>query len=99
LAVEVYELLHECRDYGLKDQMTRSAISTVSNIPEGAERGSKAEYIRFLHIAKGSAAELRTQVYIAHRTGTPKQEPGRALITKKPKNLQHARQPNQVLKA
>jgi len=37
------------------------------NIAEGAERDSKAEYIRFLHIAKGSAAELRTQVYIARK--------------------------------
>ena len=65
LAVQVYELLKECRDFGMKDQMTRSAVSIASNIAEGAERSSGPEYIRFLHIAKGSAAELRTQVYIA----------------------------------
>jgi four helix bundle protein len=47
--------------------MTRVAVSIPSNIAEGAERDSKAEYIRFLHIAKGSAAELRTQVYIARK--------------------------------
>ena len=64
-AVWVYELLKDCRDFGMKDQMTRSAVSIPSNIAEGAERDSKAEYIRFLHTAKGSAAELRTQVYIA----------------------------------
>lgn len=64
-AVWVYELLKDCRDFGMKDQMTRSAVSIASNIAEGAERDSKAEYVRFLHIAKGSAAELRTQVYIA----------------------------------
>ncbi len=81
LAVRVYEVLHDCHDYGLKDQMTRSSISIASNIAEGAERDSKAEYIRFLHIAKGSAAELRTQVYIAHRIGTLKEEPTQSLLT------------------
>ena len=69
MAVDVYEVLKECRDYGLRDQMTRAAVSVASNIAEGAERDSKAEYIRFIHIAKGSAAELRTQTYIAHRIG------------------------------
>lgn len=67
LAVKIYELLNDCRDFGLKDQMTRSAVSVPSNISEGCERGSKADFIRFLHIAKGSAAELRTQVYIADK--------------------------------
>ena len=57
LAVRVYDALRDCRDYGLKDQMTRAAVSIASNIAEGAERDSRAEYIRFLHIAKGSAAE------------------------------------------
>lgn len=67
LAVRVYEVLESCRDFGLKDQMTRSAISIASNIAEGAERGSAPDFIRFLHMSKGSAAELRTQVYIACR--------------------------------
>ena len=67
LAVDIYESLRKCSDYGLKDQMTRSVVSIASNIAEGAERNSKTEYIRFLHIAKGSAAELRTQVYIAQQ--------------------------------
>jgi four helix bundle protein len=69
LAVDIYESLRKCSDYGLKDQMTRSSVSIASNIAEGAERNSKTEYIRFLHIAKGSAAELRTQVYIAQQIG------------------------------
>jgi four helix bundle protein len=49
--------------------MTRSAISIPSNIAEGSERDSTQEYIRFIHIAKGSAAELRTQLYIAGEIG------------------------------
>jgi four helix bundle protein len=65
LAVRVYEELKNCKDFGLKDQMTRAAVSIASNIAEGAERDTAAEFMRFLHIAKGSAAELRTQVYIA----------------------------------
>ena len=65
LAVRVCNLLNGCKDYAFKDQMTRSALSIASNIAEGAERDSKAEFIRFLNIAKGSAAELRTQLYIA----------------------------------
>ncbi len=69
LAVRVYEVLRECRDFGLKDQMTRAAVSISSNIAEGAEGDSKQEFVRFLHIAKGSAAELRTQVYIACKIG------------------------------
>ena len=67
LAVRVYEVLENCRDFGLKDQMTRSAVSIASNIAEGAERGSAPDFIRFLHMSKGSAAELRTQLYIACR--------------------------------
>lgn len=44
-------------------------VSIASSIAEGAERDSRMEFVRFLHIAKGSAAELRTQVYIAERIG------------------------------
>ena len=66
LSVQVYKDLRDCRDFGLKDQMQRAAVSIASNIAEGAERGGK-DFGRFLRIALGSAAELRTQVYIARR--------------------------------
>ena len=49
--------------------MCRAAVSIASNIAEGRERDSNAEFIRFLNIAKASAAELRTQFYIAVEVG------------------------------
>lgn len=69
MAVRLYELLRDCRDYGMKDQMLRSAVSVPSNIAEGSERNSVPDFKRFINIAKGSAAELRTQVYIAREVG------------------------------
>ena len=56
------------RDWALRDQMRRAAISVPSNIAEGNERGSPREMARFCHFAKGSVAELSTQVEIAAAT-------------------------------
>jgi four helix bundle protein len=86
LGVRIHEVLKNCKDYGLKDQMTRSAVSIASNIAEGAERDSSLEFIRFLHIAKGSAAELRTQVYIACKIEVIK-EPIQKELTNELKNI------------
>jgi len=69
LATQIYAELKDCRDFGLKDQMTRAGVSIASNIAEGYERGTNKEFARFLSIAKGSAAELRTQAYIANQIG------------------------------
>lgn len=63
--MRLYNLLRSCRDYGIKDQMLRSSISIPSNIAEGSERKSIQDFKRFINIAQGSAAELRTQVYIS----------------------------------
>ncbi len=68
LAVQIYDILNENREYSLRDQMQRAAVSIPSNVAEGAERGGK-DFIRFLRIARGSAAELRTQCYIAAKVG------------------------------
>jgi len=67
LAVEVCRIIGDTKHYALRDQMQRAAISIPSNIAEGSERDSQPDYIRFLRIAKGSAAELRTQTYIAQQ--------------------------------
>ncbi|MEI6891616.1 MAG: four helix bundle protein [Pontiella sp.] len=69
LSVEIYATLKACRDYGFKDQLCRSSVSVPSNVAEGMERHSKKETIHFLHIAKGSCAEMRTQLMIATRIG------------------------------
>lgn len=53
--------------YGLAAQMRRAAVSIASNVAEGAARASNAEFLRFLHAARGSLAELDTQIEIARR--------------------------------
>ena len=69
LAVQVCRVFKDCRDFGFRDQVTRSAVSVPSNIAEGAERNSAQEFIQFLGYAKGSLAELRTQLMIAQDLG------------------------------
>ena len=68
LSITVYKLTENgkfSKDYSLKEQVRKAAVSIASNIAEGYERGSDKDFIRFLLIAKGSLAELRTQFEIA----------------------------------
>jgi four helix bundle protein len=76
LSATLYQQTKDLRDYGFRDQLTRSGLSIPSNIAEGFERDSNAEIARFLTIAKGSAGELRTQILIGIEAGYIEREPG-----------------------
>jgi four helix bundle protein len=52
-------------DYGLRDQIRRAAVSVMSNIAEGFERGGKREFLQFLAISKASVGEVEAQLYVA----------------------------------
>ena len=68
LCNEVYAVSNKgifSKDFGLKDQIRRASVSILSNIAEGFERSGSREFIQFLSIAKGSAGELRSQLYVA----------------------------------
>jgi four helix bundle protein len=69
LSVEVYKNFAKSKDFGFKDQITRSSLSIPSNIAEGLEKESDKEKVRYIEIARGSSAELITQIYIGIEIG------------------------------
>ena len=77
LTQEIYAVSNEgsfARDFGLRDQIRRAAVSVISNIAEGFERGGDVEFRRFLSIAKGSAGEVKAQLYVALDAGLINQD-------------------------
>lgn len=72
LAVAIYKATQRgslSKDFGLSGQMQRAAVSIPSNVAEGSERGTPAEFHHGLSTAEGSRGELRTQLYIASEVG------------------------------
>lgn len=83
LAKDVYRQCREaplCNDWSLRDQMQRAVISISSNIAEGHERDSIKDELRFLMIAKGSAAELRSQLLVGVELGLVDSVSGSRLV-------------------
>ncbi|MCO6449750.1 MAG: four helix bundle protein [Caldilineales bacterium] len=72
LTRQIYEVSNQgafARDYGLRDQMRRAAVSILSNIAEGFESRTQPQFISYLGMAKASAGELRAQLYVAQDVG------------------------------
>ena len=79
---EIYILLNDCKDYGLKDQMQRASVSIPSNIAEGYERNGLKEKQQYMFIAKASCGEIRTQLYLAVFLNYIDPEKGNILINR-----------------
>jgi four helix bundle protein len=82
LTKAIYEVTSQgtfARDFGLKDQIRKASVSIMSNIAEGFERSGNKEFIQFLATAKGSAGEVRAQLYVALDQGYVEQSVFREL--------------------
>jgi four helix bundle protein len=72
LTKKIYEITNQgnfAKDYGLRDQIRRSSVSTMSNTAEGFERFNPKEFHYFLNVAKSSCGEVRSQLYVSYDVG------------------------------
>lgn len=80
LSADIYKELQQLKDYGFKDQITRSGLSIPSNIAEGMDGSYVKEKLKFLSYAKASCAELRTQTYIGIKIEYISKETGKRWV-------------------
>ncbi|MFN8357896.1 MAG: four helix bundle protein [Spirosomataceae bacterium] len=80
LAVEIYKYFGDLRDWGFRDQITKAVVSVSNNIAEGFERGSDAEFIRFLNFSRTSNNEVKSMTYLAARLGYINEETTQQLL-------------------
>jgi four helix bundle protein len=69
LANQTYDTFAKCREYAFRDQIQRAATSVMNNIAEGFERRTKKDFAHFLDLAKGSAGEVRSMLYLGEDRG------------------------------
>lgn len=69
LCNDIYDSVEKLRDYDFKSQIQRAAVSVMNNISEGFERRTKKDFAHFLDLAKGSAGEVRSMLYLAEDRG------------------------------
>ena len=74
VAIKIYKLLQINVDYGFKNQIQRASVSISNNIAEGFERGSDADFRRFLFISLGSCSEVKSMMYMALQLNYVSQE-------------------------
>jgi len=80
LYVTTFDLGNRPREYHWREQMNRASLSISNNIAEGFDSGYRAEFVRFLRIAKRSCAEVRSMVHAGIRIGFIPKESGMAII-------------------
>ena len=67
LAVEIYKIFGNIKDYGFKDQICRAVVSVSNNIAEGFDRNSDTEFNRFLYFSLASCSEVKSMLYLSER--------------------------------
>jgi len=67
LAVDIYSIFRDLKDFGFKDQITRAVVSISNNVAEGFDRSGNREFLRFLFIALASCSEVKSMLYLSER--------------------------------
>ena len=85
LAVDIYYVFKDSKDFGFKDQIQRASVSVSNNIAEGFDRMSDKEFVRFLYIALASCSEVKSMLYLTERLNYLNHEQTQRLLIKQMK--------------